>query len=69
MSVSPSPAIDREELAELNERFETASPEQILGWAATRFPTDIILTCSFQHEVVVIAHMLADDPLVAVVQR
>ncbi len=58
MSVSSTPAIRREDLAELNERFETASPEQILGWAVTTFPTDIILTCSFQHEGVVIAHML-----------
>lgn len=58
MSVVSTPAISREELAQLNERFETASPESILGWAAATFPTDIILTCSFQHEGVVIAHML-----------
>jgi phosphoadenosine phosphosulfate reductase len=58
MSVGSNPAFPPEELAEINERFETASPEQILGWAATTFPTDIILTCSFQHEGVAIAHML-----------
>jgi phosphoadenosine phosphosulfate reductase len=49
---------DAVELAELNARFEEASPEQILGWATATYPTDIILTCSFQHEGVVLAHML-----------
>ena len=52
------PPFTDEELVRLNERFEKATPEQILGWATTTFPTDIILTCSFQHEGVVLAHML-----------
>lgn len=58
MSVGSTPAISQDEIARLNARFETASPEQILGWAAATFPTDIILTCSFQHEGIVLAHML-----------
>jgi len=45
-------------LAELNARLETATPEQILAWAVETFPTDIIMTSSFQHEGVVLAHML-----------
>ena len=45
-------------LVELNQRFEEATPEQILGWGTTEFPNDTILTCSFQHEGVVLAHML-----------
>jgi len=47
-----------EELENLNASFEQATPEQILGWAAATFPTGMILTCSFQHEGVVLAHML-----------
>jgi len=64
---------DAEELAELNARFEEASPEQILGWATATYPTDIILTCSFQHEGVVLAHMLrtikSDVPVVFINTR
>ncbi len=59
MSVAPAPAILSEaELAEINERFETARPEEILAWATSRFPRGTVLTCSFQHEGVVLAHML-----------
>jgi len=58
MASNSAAAFTPEELDALNEGFETATPEQILGWAATTFPTDMILTCSFQHEGVVIAHML-----------
>ncbi len=38
--------------------FETATPEDILRWASATFAPDAVLTMSFQHEGVVIAHML-----------
>ncbi len=46
------------ELGKVNAQFEDSTPEQILGWATTTFPDDIILTCSFQHEGIALAHML-----------
>ena len=58
MSSSVSSPVTATEIAELNRRFENASAEQILGWAAATFPDDIILTCSFQHDGVALAHML-----------
>ena len=59
MSADPVPVIPAVEINDLNKRFEDATPEQILGWAAATFKTsDIILTCSFQHDGVVLAHML-----------
>jgi phosphoadenosine phosphosulfate reductase len=56
-AASPPP-FDAAQLEELNRRFEKGTAEQILGWATTTFPDDIILTCSFQHDGVVLAHML-----------
>ncbi len=58
MDSSKTPPLTPTELEELNRRFETASAEQILGWATATFPDDIVLTCSFQHDGVVLAHML-----------
>jgi phosphoadenosine phosphosulfate reductase len=58
MASPPTPALPADELLELNERFESATPEEILGWATTRFSGGTVLTCSFQHEGVAIAHML-----------
>jgi phosphoadenosine phosphosulfate reductase len=46
---------DREEL---NRRFESAAPQEILQWAVDAFPVDLIMTSSFQHEGVALAHML-----------
>jgi phosphoadenosine phosphosulfate reductase len=46
------------DLARQNELFEQASPEEILAWTTSRFAPDAVLTMSFQHEGVVIAHML-----------
>ena len=51
-------ALTPNEIEDLNRGFETESAEQILGWATATFPDDIILTCSFQHDGVVLAHML-----------
>lgn len=46
------------DLTRQNEIFETASPEEILTWTTARFAPDAVLTMSFQHEGVVIAHLL-----------
>lgn len=46
------------DLARQNEVFETATPEEMLAWVTSRFAPDAVLTMSFQHEGVVIAHML-----------
>ncbi|MEY4949992.1 MAG: hypothetical protein RL698_2203 [Pseudomonadota bacterium] len=48
------------DLSGLNDRFETASPEDILRWTVGSFAPDAVLTMSFQHEGVVIAHMLRE---------
>jgi len=41
-----------------NEIAETQTPEEILRWVTDSFAPDAVLTMSFQHEGVVIAHML-----------
>jgi phosphoadenosine phosphosulfate reductase len=46
------------DLAAENARFEHATPEAILAWAWETFRPKVMLTCSFQHEGVVLAHML-----------
>ncbi len=59
------PTID---LEAVNERLEGAPPEEILRWATDTFTPDVILTCSFQHDGVVLAHLLSTTaPWVAVV--
>jgi phosphoadenosine phosphosulfate reductase len=47
-----------EDIATLAVRFEAAEPAEILRWAVDRYAPDAALTCSFQHEGVVLAHML-----------
>ena len=47
-----------EDIAALAVRFEEAEPADILRWAVDRYAPDAALTCSFQHEGVVLAHML-----------
>src|SRR5690606_38504272 len=46
------------DFARQNELFETATPQEILTWTTRHFAPDAVLTMSFQHEGVVIAHML-----------
>jgi phosphoadenosine phosphosulfate reductase len=47
------------DLQSVNAGLETAAPEAILQWVSDTFPHDkILLTCSFQHDGVVLAHML-----------
>jgi phosphoadenosine phosphosulfate reductase len=48
------------DLTRQNELFEHATPEEILAWTTSHFAPDAVLTMSFQHEGVVIAHMLRD---------
>jgi len=52
---APSPALD---LGAINAELATAAPEAILEWTWKRFHPDVILTCSFQHDGVALAHML-----------
>jgi phosphoadenosine phosphosulfate reductase len=51
------PAFD---LDAANRELAEATPEAILAWTWTRFQPKVILTCSFQHDGVVLAHMLRD---------
>ncbi|MGH7821499.1 MAG: phosphoadenylyl-sulfate reductase, partial [Candidatus Binatia bacterium] len=46
------------DVQEIDARFEAAAPREILRWAAESFAPDVILTCSFQHDGVALAHML-----------
>ena len=48
------------DLERRNEVFETSRPEEILAWVTENFAPDAVLTMSFQHEGVVIAHMLQE---------
>lgn len=47
------------DLAAVNARFEKAEPQTILEWTHRTFSPHVFLTCSFQHDGVVLAHMLA----------
>jgi phosphoadenosine phosphosulfate reductase len=49
---------DLDDLDALNSKLEGRGPEEILSWASEAFAPDVILTCSFQHDGVVLAHML-----------
>lgn len=49
------PAID---IDAINARFEGRPPDEVLRWATETFAPDVVLTCSFQHDGVVLAHML-----------
>ena len=55
----PRPSDDAD-LSALSQRFETADPEEILRWTTDTYAPDAVLTCSFQHEGVVLAHMLQE---------
>src|SRR5262249_29171274 len=48
----------RLDLNAVNRELESAAPEAILEWTWRRFQPKVMLTCSFQHEGVVLAHML-----------
>ena len=53
-----STKIEPEELEELNRRFETATPQELLSWALERFGERISLACSLGIEDMVLVDML-----------
>ena len=53
-----TPAHTIDDLESVNRELEQATPEAILEWTWARFKPDVMLTCSFQHDGVVLAHML-----------
>src|SRR5262245_38953141 len=57
MSAAAGSALD---LDAINRELATATPEAILAWTWRAFQPKVILTCSFQHDGVVLAHMLRD---------
>ncbi len=46
------------DLEAVNAELERRSAEEILRWATETFAPDLLLTCSFQHDGVVLAHVL-----------
>jgi phosphoadenosine phosphosulfate reductase len=46
------------DLEAVNAQLERRSAEEMLAWATETFAPDVLLTCSFQHDGVVLAHML-----------
>src|SRR5687768_14744845 len=46
------------DLDAVNRELASATPEAILAWTWRQFQPKVILTCSFQHDGVVLAHML-----------
>ncbi|MFN8545171.1 MAG: phosphoadenylyl-sulfate reductase [Candidatus Binatia bacterium] len=61
----PEPALD---LDTVNRELAGATPEAILAWTCERFRPHVILSCSFQHDGVALAHMLTQiDPSVPIV--
>ena len=51
---------DAFDLDAANRELEHGTPEQILAWTWREFRPKVILTCSFQHDGVVLAHMLRE---------
>jgi phosphoadenosine phosphosulfate reductase len=51
---------DAFDLDAANRELEHGTPEQILAWTWKEFRPKVILTCSFQHDGVVLAHMLRE---------
>ncbi len=61
--LGPTPPLDAGEVADLAERLEPASAEELLAWAAARFPGRVALTCSWQRQSSVLVHMVASAGL------
>jgi phosphoadenosine phosphosulfate reductase len=53
--ITPTPAL-LDELEEVNERFEKATPNEILTWTFDRFDNDVAMACSFED--VALLHMV-----------
>ena len=58
MSAAPAPA--EFDLDAANRELEHALPPAVLAWTWHEFAPKVVLTCSFQHDGVVLAHMLRD---------
>ena len=56
MSASPDPL----DIAATNATLDSMTPQEVLAWTWQQFQPKVILTCSFQHEGVVLAHMLRE---------
>jgi phosphoadenosine phosphosulfate reductase len=48
------------DLDRVNRALEHATPQAILAWTWRQFQPDVFLSCSFQHDGVVLAHMLRE---------
>jgi len=48
------------DLEAVNRELESATPQVILAWARDTYMPQVMLTCSFQHDGVVLAHMLRE---------
>ena len=59
IDVARTPLLDVDEAAREAERLEPASAEDVLAWAADRFPGRVVLTCSWQRQSGVLVHMVA----------
>jgi phosphoadenosine phosphosulfate reductase len=57
---APAASATALDLDAANKELEGATPEAILAWTWRQFQPKVILTCSFQHDGVVLAHMLRD---------
>jgi phosphoadenosine phosphosulfate reductase len=57
--LGPVPPLEADEVAELAEQLEPASAEEVLAWAADRFPGRVVLTCSWQRQSSVLVHIVA----------
>src|ERR1700691_4973278 len=55
--IAPTPAL-LDELDEVNERFERATPNEILSWTFDRFDDDVAMVCSFAD--VALLHMVRE---------
>src|SRR5512144_1638133 len=58
--MSAAPASAELDLDAANRELEHAMPPAILAWTWREFRPKVVLTCSFQHDGVVLAHMLRD---------
>ena len=59
IDVARTPLLDVDEASREAERLERASAEEVLAWAADRFPGRVVLTCSWQRQSGVLVHMVA----------
>jgi phosphoadenosine phosphosulfate reductase len=54
----PTLTLSPADVDQLADRFETATAQDLLAWAADRFAGRIVLTCSWQHQSSVLVDML-----------